>query len=273
MDLPSMGSMPGMSTLTQSTETQVLWGGSQAKVLYDTDNVVGSAAVDAGSSPTTVLRAGLILGRQTSDHLLYQWDPLATDGTEVPVGVLLNSISMLNAAGAVENKDVGAQGVAIMAPVKAANLTILGTAFTSSAYEYLARQLLRGQFTFDDDPAGAKGRLDFAPQVIKAADYTVLAADSGKTFLATAAVNFTLPTKAIGLAFRFIQTADAAMGILSAASSDDIITDGDAGADSVTFSTSAQDRQRCEVRCELIAGTPTLKWVLHNLGGTTETIA
>jgi hypothetical protein len=143
MDLPSMGSMPGMSTLTQSTETQVLWGGSQAKVLYDTDNVVGSAAVDAGSSPTTVLRAGLILGRQTSDHLLYQWDPLATDGTEVPVGVLLNSISMLNAAGAVENKDVGAQGVAIIAPVKAANLTILGTAFTSSAYEYIARQLLR----------------------------------------------------------------------------------------------------------------------------------
>jgi hypothetical protein len=64
------------------------------------------------------------------------------------------------------------------------------------------------------------------------------------------------------------------MGILSAASSDDIITDGDAGADSVTFSTSSHKiGSAAEVRCELIAGTPTLRWVLHNLGGTTMTIA
>jgi hypothetical protein len=273
MDLPSMGSLPGMSALTQSTENQVLWGGSQAKVLYDTDNVIDSAAVDAGSTPTTVLRAGLILGRKTSGGLLVQYDPTATDGSEVPVGVLLNSISMLNAAGAVENKDVGAQGVAIVAPVKAANLTILGTAFTSSAYEYLTRQLLRGQFTFDDDPAGNKGRLDFARQVFKATDYTVVAADSGKMFIANAAVNFTLPTKALGLAFRFAQSADATMAILSASSSDDIVTDGDAGADSVTYSTSSHKiGSACEVRCVLTAAA-TLKWVLHNLGGTTQTIA
>lgn len=272
MDLPTMGSLPGISALVQSHEAVILWGGSQARVLYDTDCVIGSAAVDAGNTPSTTLRAGLILGRKTSDGLLYQYNPAATDGTEVPVGVLLNSLPMLGASGSVENKDAGAQGVIIAGPVKTASLTILGTAFTSSAYEWIARRLLDGAFLLDDDKNRMLARCDYACAVQKAADYTVVAADQGKKFIATAAAAFTLPTPEVGLTFEFLQTADANMSIASAGSADDIIVDGDLAADSVTFSTSSHKiGSRARVTCELVGAAP--KWTIMNLGGTTMTIA
>lgn len=272
MDLPTMGSLPGMSALTQSYEAQILWGGNQARLLYDTDCVIGSAAVDAVSSPTTVLRAGLILGRKTSDGLLYQYDPTATDGTQVPAGVLMNTISMLGANGSAENKDAGAMGVVCAAPVKAAQLLVLGVALTSSDYEWITRRLMGPSFVLDDDRNGAKARCDYVITDAKATDYTVLPADQGKLLVATAAVNFTLPTKKQGLTFEFLQTADATMAILSASSSDDIIVDGDAAADSVTYSTASHKiGSRARVKCELIGAA--LKWTFYNLGGTTMTIA
>src|SRR5204863_6723631 len=68
----------------------------------------------------------------------------------------------------------------------------------------------------------------------KSSNYTVTANDNGLLFLATAAVTFTLPSKQNGLAFRFVQTADANLVISGSA---DIIAKGNAAASSVTFST------------------------------------
>lgn len=241
MDLPTMGSLPGVSTLTQSYEAQILWGGNQARVLYDTDCVIKSTTVDAGNTPTTTLRAGLVLGRKTSDGLLYAWNHDASDGTEIPVGVLLNSISMLGASGSVEDKDAGAQGVCISGPIKASLLFIEGTAFGSSDNAYLLRKLWKDRFLFDDD----KGQLysgDIKREVAKTANYTVVATDVGTLFTNAAAsgsVTFTLPAIKPGIGpFKFKGVVDQTLAIASA-EGDNIVLVNDAAADSATFSTSS----------------------------------
>ena len=54
-----------------------------------------------------------------------------------------------------------------------------------------------------------------------------IAADNGLLFLATAAAAFTLPAKQNGLAFRFVQTADANLVVQGAA---DIVHKNNTGA-------------------------------------------
>jgi hypothetical protein len=104
----------------------------------------------------------------------------------------------------------------------------------------------------------------------KSSNYTVTASDNGLLFLATAAVTSTLPTKENGLAFRFVQTADADLVI---AGSSDIIAKGNAAASSVTFST-ASEKIGSHVLVECIyTAASTLKWLVTNLGATTPTVA
>ena len=81
-----------------------------------------------------------------------------------------------------------------------------------------ARQQLGTRFTFDRERSPQAGVL-MHPRGIyrKSANYTVTADDNGLLFLATAAVTFTLPTKENGLAFRFVQTADANLVISGSA--------------------------------------------------------
>ena len=75
----------------------------------------------------------------------------------------------------------------------------------------------------------------------KTADYTVLASESGSIFTnygATAAVNFTLPTKADGLVYEFYCAADYSLTVTSDAV-DTIVSLNDAAADSVALSTTS----------------------------------
>lgn len=105
----------------------------------------------------------------------------------------------------------------------------------------------------------------------KAADYTLTPADDQYLILATAAAVFTLPTKQEGLAFRFLQTADAA---ISAVGSTDIITFNNAGASSVAFSTAGNKIGAAFLlECVDIDGAGTLKWVFTQLCKHTLTIA
>lgn len=256
---PTWG-LPGISATVESTERQVYWE-HQGNIWVGGQLV--STTTDSGASPTTSIRAGLIVALK-SDGLLYAYDPTATDGKEVPYGVLTESGSMLDPqSSVVANKAVR---VLVAGFLRAANLTNV---------DAQARAIMTqsGRFIFDDDIVG-KGSLfgPFARVQSKAADYTVTAADTGSLFITTAAANYTLPTKAAGLAFEFLQTADANMAILSAGSADDIIVDGDAGADSVTYSTASHKiGSRILVQCVNVGGA--LKWITSNLGGTTQTIA
>jgi hypothetical protein len=133
-----------------------------------------------------------------------------------------------------------------------------------------ARNQLAGRFTFDS-PLEPIGVLMHPRGVYrKEANYTVTADDNGLLFVATAAVTFTLPSKANGLAFRFLQTVDQNLVIQG---SSDIVHKHSASASTVTFSTSSQKiGSQVLVEC-LYIGPNLLKWVVSNLGGTTATVA
>src|SRR5262245_35942835 len=133
------------------------------------------------------------------------------------------------------------------------------------------KQQLGLRFLFDREVSPQAGVLMHPRGVYrKSSNYTVTANDNGLLFLATAAVNFKLPAKQNGLAYRFAQTADANLVITGSA---DIIAKGNAAATTVTFST-ASEKIGSQVLVECVyVGTGALKWVVSNIGGTTPTVA
>jgi len=109
--------------------------------------------------------------------------------------------------------------------------------------------------------------------LVKTADYTVVAADTGKVlFTGTGAVNFTLPTIAAGLSFTFVNLVDANMTITTNALG---IHKASVTAASVAFSTSSQKMGSIAkvVAVPTLADGTVLKWLVINLGGTTATVA
>lgn len=112
-------------------------------------------------------------------------------------------------------------------------------------------------------------------ETAKTGDYTVVAADTGTMFTTTGAsgaVIFTLPTKAAGLRYRFLNVVDQNMTVASAGSADDIVGMNDVAADSIAFSTAGEKIGAClEVFCN---GAAT-KWYAFNIsaGANTATVA
>ena len=71
---------PGVSTSLYSTEGQVY----STKIPPWLDSVVlDSTCVDARSTPTTIILPGLVLGKITSSGNHVQYNPAATDGSQV----------------------------------------------------------------------------------------------------------------------------------------------------------------------------------------------
>lgn len=246
MDVPAYGQLPGMGTLVQTGEAAIMTG--REGLIERSTVVVSSAAVDAGSTPTSLLRAGLALGRITASGLYKQHDPAATDGSEVAVCLLAHDHSTLDYTGAAANKE--------------AHVFIRGTVIASAVVNISAvvrRQLLLSQrFSFDDDPAATYSG-NIVREIDKAANYQVAVADVGTLFTCSAATVFTLPAIAPGLGpFEFLNVADVNMGIAST-EGDNIIGDGDVDLDSITFSTASH---KIGARIRVQANNAGTKWLV-----------
>jgi len=67
--------------------------------MHGVDTDVGvtlvSSAVDAGNTPTTTLRKGLVLGKVTASGKYKEYDPSAADGSETAVLILVDEADML----------------------------------------------------------------------------------------------------------------------------------------------------------------------------------
>ena len=67
--------------------------------LHGVDTDVGitlaSSAVDAGNTPTTTLRKGLVLGKITATGKYKEYDPSASDGSETAALILVDQADML----------------------------------------------------------------------------------------------------------------------------------------------------------------------------------
>lgn len=273
--LPGISGMPGISAAVENTEAALLWDRWEKLFLSNQSSIV-STAVDSSNTPTTNLRPGLILGQITASKKLKQWDPTATDGSELVYGVLYREVAMVDPATGAVADQVGfvIQG----GPVKAADLLICvggaTAALNSSTYENVARAQMANRFRFDDDIFGLPGfGSPWAREIAKTADYTVVEADQGTLFTTVGAagtVIFTLPTIRAGLGpFEFLNLVDQTMTIASAGSNDNIVWDNDASGDSISFQTASHKLGgRVRVRANA-AGT---KWYVENLSPASCTV-
>lgn len=252
--------VPGYSAAAETFENEFTWGKALTRLIPGAQ--VSGAARDAGNTPTTVLRPGLLLGRIAASGLWKEYSATATDGSNYVEGVLMTGVRATDLDGNNANRFVP---VMVGGPVQAARLVGL---------DHVARNQMRGRFVFDDDYANTRGWNIWHRETAKAASYTVVAADAGTLFTtagASGAVTFTLPAKAAGLGpFLFLNVVDQNMVIASAGSLDDILADGDLAADTITFSTASRKIGSFAMLWCNAAGT---LWHFANLGGTAATIA
>jgi Bacteriophage lambda head decoration protein D len=253
------GNTPGFTAAVEGDDANVLWVGRHGQDLAATrKTTIASTAVDAGNTPQTTLRGGNVLAIVDASGKANTYSPDANDGRQIAVGILEHHQEMLVDGVATDRFTQ----MLVHGLVKEAELVGL---------DPRARQQLGARFTFDRETSPQAGVL-LHPRGIyrKSASYTVLASDNGLLFLATAAATFTLPAKQNGLAFRFVQTADANLVIQGSA---DIVHKNNAAATTVTFSTAGEKiGSQVLVEC-LYTAAGVLKWLVSNLGGTTATVA
>jgi hypothetical protein len=253
------GNAPGFQAAVESDDAEVTWSGRRGQDLVATRKItLTGTAIDGGNTPQTTLRGGILLANVDGAGKAHTYSPDANDGRQIAIGILEKPQDMLVDGTATDRFTQ----MLVHGLVKESELINL---------DPRARQQLGGRFTLDKEFSPQAGVL-MHPRGIyrKSANYTVVAADNGLLFLATAAVTFTLPAKANGLAFRFVQSADANLVIQG---SSDIIALNNAAASSVTFGTAGQKiGSQVLVEC-LYTNTATLKWLVTNLGATTPTVA
>jgi hypothetical protein len=256
--VPGIGAERAVSELRE-----IYWGGSAAQIaILWQSAVISSTARDAGNSPTTILRPGLLLGRITASGEYAEWNHDATDGTQFIAGVLDTEMKITDYDATAQDRVY--RVCVARAPLKSRKLLIEGVAFIAHANEYLARQqLAKGYFVLDDDPCGLySGAGGGTGQTIaKAADYTVVASDTGKTFTnqgASAAITFTLPAIKAGLVFDFYSEDNDGV-IVTAATADTMVGHNDAAFDSVALTTTGRN---IGGRLRVQANADATKWLV-----------
>ena len=257
--------IPGTGALDITTEYEILWGGDRAKGLVLEQSVVYSGAMrDAGNTPTTVIRAGLLMGKVTASGELEEWDADASDGTQALWGIVPYELRAQDFDA--NNADRVAPAI-VRAPLKATSLLIQGTAFTTHVDEFLARRkLYAAGCVLDDDPFGYQAGAGFRMQTITTEDHTITEAENGTTFFyefaGAAASAITLPTIHPGLEYFLIRSANSAEDfVIASAEGDNVIVGNDMSADSVTWTTTGQMIGAGGRLRSLYAGT-NLKWHL-----------
>lgn len=262
---PASPGVPGFSNAYVSHESSTLWQTNYlGEPLYAPDQIIDSTAVDAGNTPTYVLRPGLVMARLDSGAGWVDYDPDATDGSQRAAGILVREVNLYDylAGGTKDTMNMGA--VAIRGRVVAAALINLD--------QQARNHLMQQGFVFDDRPYQVP-MVNYGRVVEKSSNYSVAVADHGFLFIATTgAVTFTLPPIAPGLSFEFLNAVDANMTVASSAG-DDMVVLNDLSADSVAFSTAGEKiGGRLRVDAVYIGGT--LKWIVSNLSpGNTITAA
>lgn len=262
--------MPGVSSAVFSQDSELFWGGDESRIeVLRVDGIVDSSAEDAGSSPTSVLRKGLLLGKMTASGKLKEWDLASTDGSETLHSVLPVELTTIDRVSLLVVDRFGP--VVVKAPLRASRLLYKGTALVGSAAEYAARvALAKFGCRLDDDPQGLLAGPATRDATVTATG-AITASQSGTVFscAGAAARTLTLPTLIPGLHYRFINTVGQNLTIASA-EGDNIAGLNDLSMDSITFSTANQlIGATLDIYSGYVAGT--LKWIPDCFAATATT--
>lgn len=188
--LINQNDLPGTKTVQETQEVALTWGRNTASEM--SAQIIDSGAVDAGNTPTTTLRPGLILAKLSTGYLTNYNPASTTAGQNMPYAILNQGLQMLDyQTGTVASKSAQ---ILIAGQVKVANLV---------GFDAYARVVLGHRFLWDDTFNAATG--GWIGPVELAANYTALVADNAKHFTNTGATGnivLTLPTPAVGLRFK-----------------------------------------------------------------------
>lgn len=263
--------VPGFTDIRETVENQVTFQTFfQGDVIYDAFPILASTAVDAGNTPTTALRPGLLVAKLDTDGSYVAYDPDANDGSQEAVGVLIKEINMLDYTTAAAAARVG-DAIVIQGKLKASAVLNLDM--------QARRQLAARGFTFDDavwtPPASFRRVHRLTAAEITADAKTLTAADSGKLFITTGgdgAFTFTLPTIAAGLVYEFLNYVAQDM-VITSAEGNNIVATNDIAASSITLGTSNEEiAARLRVEAVYVDAT-VLKWICTPAKAATQTIA
>ena len=253
--------IPGHGALAETGEREILWGGDDRRlnILYK-GYAVSSAARDAGNTPTTVLRRGLLMGVVTATGELEEWDADASDGTQYIAAVLNNELNVLDLSGTAVDRVP--MPPLVCAPVIAGRLLIQGSAFVGHVDEYLARRVMHQMgYRFDDDPQGYLTGLVERFAVVADTTDTLTEAENGMTLFYSnaASVTVTLPAAKPGLFYEICRTGDEEF-IFVSPTADNVIVGNDLSADGATVTTAGEHLGvRWRLR-SVYVGT-TVKWL------------
>lgn len=249
MSLAYQNNLPGIDAAVESIENEFTFGPQALQAFIGVQ--LDSAAVDAGNTPTTTLRRGLVLGKITSSGKYTASLSTATDGSQEPIGILWDTINMYDpAAGAVRGKQ--------------ARMLVFGHVKTAQLYgfsEYVRRKL-SGRFVWDDyrQPRGG-----FDPGNVTA-NYTILSTDNGTHFFwnGSGAGQLTLPTPARGLSYRVTNNVDQDLTILAGAGK--MASPGNGSHANIAFTTSSH---KVGQTVEFVPNHDASQWVCLLLNGNT----
>lgn len=270
MALYDFNALPGLGTARENAERTFLWGKHEQAMFRSI--ILDSSSTDLNNSAVSTyeLRPGLLLAQKTTNKWV-PYNPVATDGSEVAMGVLSFAVKMLDLSGSTSDK----VAVAVVGgPVKGSQL--IKNVSGSPSIDPQARAQLYNYFKFDDDLPGNK--YEYKHTITKAADYTVTVADNMTVFEAiTGAVNFTLPAlndaagnpQCKGVKFKFYQTTANNM-VITAPGSDRMVALNNASVTTITFSTGGQ---QIGAWVEVETNTAGTKWLATVGNGATATLA
>ncbi len=88
-DFMGFGVLPGINTVRETVEASLLWGAWEVNRSYIVPTLIDGSSVDQGSTPTTLLRPGLLMGMVTATKKVKPYATGASDGTEDIYGVLM----------------------------------------------------------------------------------------------------------------------------------------------------------------------------------------
>ena len=180
----------GMQPPVFEFQSAFMWNGPFAPTFFVAN--ISQNTVDVGNTPTTILRMGLLLGKQTATNQWINYAATNTDGSEVAQGILLIGFNMTNYLTSATVPIYW--GILTGGCVKAANLIGL---------DGMAREQMRRQFMFDDDLPG-RAWFPYRRFQNKTAAYQVTTADNQSEFTnlgAAGSVVLTLPPIANGLMY------------------------------------------------------------------------
>lgn len=236
---------PGLESVLETVQNQFWWGRNEQQTFIPA--TISGAARDAGNTVPDVLRGGLLLGRVTSTGYFMEWNPTATDGTEVIVGILAAPLKMTDAG---SNTDRFTY-VFVAGNVYSDRLIIKGNAdegIVGDAQEFNVLNQLQDRRVILDKHIQYGNPYAHRPRFMTAAEIaadaiTVTTADHGRTFdmsSADATTTVTLPAAKVGLTFTVYSSA--AQTTTIALASGTMVIPGNAAATGVSLTTGESAR-------------------------------